>query len=331
MIHVSHRYTYSFRIAPRATLCFSLLRSLFGSPNTLDFASVLGSFSTSCNLRSLPNYAQVFEKMSGVSMGVPPQSDHLDETWTDPTKPTAQRQPQHAAALGNVMGSLRVIELQLVAFIMVFSVSGLVPLTDLVFPALISAYILGISRFVFPTLGHSTKSPELFQGSRLFRLYVILGTIVGLFLPLAYVLGGFARGDDHAVRSATPHLFLLSFQILTENMISGLSLFSPPVRALVPMLYTARRLVVILDWVSDVWINKTLPANAQFKDVAWFWFGRVLSVGNMGYFSMNLLCFLIPVFLPRAFEKYFKERDELHAKMGEDKRYSRQSDGKKAE
>lgn len=52
---------------------------------------------------------------------------------------------------------------------------------------------------------------------------------------------------------------------------------------------------------------------------------------NLGYFSLNLLCFLIPVFLPRAFEKYFKERDELHAKMAEDKRYPHKSDSKKAE
>lgn len=99
----------------------------------------------------------------------------------------------------------------------------------------------------------------------MFRMYVVVGTTVGLFLPLAYVLGGFARGDEHAVRSATPHLFLLSFQILTENVISGLSLFSPPVRALVPLLYTVRRIFVIMDWTKDVWLNKALPANAPIK------------------------------------------------------------------
>lgn len=103
------------------------------------------------------------------------------------------------------------------------------------------------------------------QGSTLFRMYVVVGTTIGLFLPLAYVLGGFARGDEHAVRSATPHLFLLSFQILTENVISGLSLFSPPVRALVPLLYTVRRIFVIMDWMKDVWLNKSLPANAPIK------------------------------------------------------------------
>lgn len=163
------------------------------------------------------------------------------------------------------MGSLRVIELQLVAFIMVFSASGLVPLLDLVFPAFASAYLFALSRLAFPAHGKTNAPPEVFQSSRLFRFYVVLGTTIGLFFPLAYVLGGFARGDDHAVRSATPHLFLLSFQILTENLISGFALFSPPVRALVPLIYTVRRLFVILDWLQDVWLNKKLPADAHFK------------------------------------------------------------------
>lgn len=208
--------------------------------------------------------------MSGVSLAVAPHSepDRTNTSDTDPQQKHAkfrQQQMQQQAAPGGIMGSLRVIELQLVAFIMVFSASGLVPLLDLVFPAFASAYLLALSQFAFPAHGKISESPELFQGSRMFRLYVVIGTTVGLFLPLAYVLGGFARGDEHAVRSATPHLFLLSFQILTENIISGLSLFSPPVRALVPLLYTVRRIFVILDWINDVWINKTFPANAKFK------------------------------------------------------------------
>ncbi|KAK6252794.1 hypothetical protein QUC31_014514 [Theobroma cacao] len=260
--------------------------------------------------------------MSGVTLAVAPRSEP-DKTIAPGEKlehkPLRQQQQQSVA--GGLMGSLRVIELQLVAFIMVFSISGLVPLLDLVFPAFASTYIIALSRFAFPSHGRiSTGSQEIFQGSKLFRLYVILGTTIGLFLPLAYVLGGFARGDKHAVRSATPHLFLLSFQILTENVISGLSLFSPPVRALVPVLYTVRRIFIIIDWMHDVWLNKTLPANAQLKDIAWDWFGKGLAAANLFYFSINLLCFLIPRFLPRAFERYFRERDEVDAKMSEDKR-----------
>lgn len=275
--------------------------------------------------------------MSGVSLAIAsrPEADHSKVSGTTSQQKTSHRPQQDQT--GGVMGSLRVIELQLVAFIMVFSVSGLVPLLDLVFPAFASAYLFALSRLAFPAHGKTNSSPEVFHSSRLFRFYVILGTTIGLFFPLAYVLGGFARGDDHAVRSATPHLFLLSFQILTENLISGFALFSPPVRALVPLIYTVRRLFVILDWLQDVWLNKTLPADAQFKDVSWYWFGRGLAAANLMYFSINLLVFLIPRFLPRAFERYFRERDEIHAKAAEDKyakaaaKQSKSADEKKAD
>ena len=42
-------------------------------------------------------------------------------------------------------------------------------------------------------------------------------------------------------------------------------MFSSPVRALVPMLYTVRRIFVIIDWMHDVWIDKALTANAHVK------------------------------------------------------------------
>lgn len=212
---------------------------------------------TKLNCEEIKQKRRRKKKMSGATLAVAPD---------EPNPSLLRKEQKHLKnqqAVG-IMGSLRVIELQLVAFIMVFSASGLVPLLDLSFPALSSAYLLIISRLAFPT--HSRCGPpELFQGGRLFRAYVVFGTTVGLFLPLAYVLGGFARGDEHAVRSATPHLFLLSFQILTENIISRWSLFSPPVRAFVPLLYTVRRVFVILDWMQDVWVNKSLPATADFK------------------------------------------------------------------
>ncbi|CAN6881880.1 unnamed protein product [Brassica oleracea var. botrytis] len=256
--------------------------------------------------------------MSGVSLAVGPRTDR-DKTSSSNEKGRWSEMTAAGGGGGGLMGSLRVIELQLVAFILVFSASGLVPLLDMLFPAFASVYIIALSRLAFPSHRVSTAAPEVFHGSRLFRVYVISGTTIGLFLPLAYVLGGFARGDDQAVRSATPHLFLLSCQILTENVISGLSLFSPPVRALVPLLYTVWRIFVIIDWCKDVWFNKSLPVNATPNVAAWFWFGRYLAIANLVYFGVNLLCFLIPRFLPRAFDRYFRERDEVLAKSQEDK------------
>ncbi|KAK4763225.1 hypothetical protein SAY86_008993 [Trapa natans] len=64
-----------------------------------------------------------------------------------------------------------------------------------------------------------------------------------------------------------PQLFLLSFQILTENIIGSMSLFSPPVRAFVPVLYTVGRIFVIIDWMADLWFNKDLPPNLPLKVV----------------------------------------------------------------
>nr|CAH66572.1 OSIGBa0148P16.6 [Oryza sativa] len=256
--------------------------------------------------------------MSGMSLAVGPRTSGTDDTAAE----RGQQQP--STMLGGVMGSLRVIELQLVAFIMVFSASGLVPLIDLAFPVATTLYLLLLSRLSFPPL-HSTlpssssSSQEIFRGSTWFQAYVVLGTTVGLFLPLAHVLGGFARGDDGAVRSATPHLFLLSCQILTENVVGALgAAFSPPVRALVPLLYTVRRVFVAVDWVYDAWGNRAAAAAPQ-EAVAWMWFGRYLAVANLVYFSTNLLVFLIPKFLPRAFEKYFRMRDEVYAKTAEDR------------
>ncbi|XP_062224741.1 uncharacterized protein LOC133923465 [Phragmites australis] len=257
--------------------------------------------------------------MSGISLAVAPQSD---------PDHGSERQPA-AATLGGVMGSLRVIELQLVAFIMVFSASGLVPIIDLAFPVATTLYLLAVSRLAFPPLhtkldaaNSPAASQEIFRGSKLFQAYVLVGTTVGLFLPLAHVLGGFARGDDAAVRSATPHLFLLSCQILTENVVGSLGAFSPPVRALVPLLYTVRRVFVLVDWVYDVWANKLVTRSSAMQEAAWVWFGRYLAVANLLYFSANLLVFLIPKFLPRAFEKYFRMRDEAYAKTVEDKHLS---------
>lgn len=161
--------------------------------------------------------------------------------------------------LGGVMGSFRVIELQLMGFIVVFSASGLVPLIDILFPIVISVYSVFLSKLVFPR--YKNAELQVFTGNRAFQIYVVSGTIMGLFLPLAYVLGGFARNDQESVRAATPHLFLLSCQVLSENLVSGLEIFSLPVRALMPILYNMRRLFSLADWAEEMFMNRHLPKN----------------------------------------------------------------------
>jgi hypothetical protein len=221
------------------------------------------------------------------------------------------RRAGDAGGLGGIMGSLRVIELQLVAFIIVFSASGLVPIVDLVFPVFLSLYAFLLSSVVFPSYGNPAAL-QVFKGNRLFLVYVVLGTVIGLFLPLAYVLGGFARNDQESVRAATPHLFLLSFQVLSENLISGLNIFSVPVRALLPILYSMRRLFSLNGWVINTWLNTKISDDIRIQDQTWIWFGRALSAANAIYYTINLFGFLIPMFLPRAFESYFEDRANYH-------------------
>ncbi|XP_058192115.1 uncharacterized protein LOC131309512 [Rhododendron vialii] len=66
--------------------------------------------------------------------------------------------------------------------------------------------------------------------------------------------------------------------------------------------------------------NRFLNFDFASTDVAWYWFGRTLAIANLVYFSINLFAFLIPKFLPKAFDMYFRERDEVHPKTAEDKR-----------
>jgi hypothetical protein len=40
------------------------------------------------------------------------------------------------------------------------------------------------------------------------------------------------------------------------------------------------------------------------QDVAWAWFGRALAIANFVYFNINMFCFIIPRFIPRAFQRY---------------------------
>ncbi len=200
--------------------------------------------------------------MSGATLATGPRVPKVDKSEQHGKK--FEERAADGAGLGGVMGSLRVIELQLVAFIVVFSASGLVPVVDLVFPIFITVYCFLLSYFVFRNYGNP-DALQLFKGNRAFQFYVILGTVIGLFLPLAYVLGGFARGDQEAVRAATPHLFLLSFQVLSENIIRGLNIFSLPVRALLPILYNMRRLFTLINWITATFFGNKLSPDIPYQ------------------------------------------------------------------
>jgi len=73
--------------------------------------------------------------------------------------------------------------------------------------------------------------------------------------------------------------------------------------------------MVHIDCLSSSTIALVYILVYIFWEKIWIWFGRGLASANLIYFTINLFCFLIPRFLPRAFERYFKERAECNGKV----------------
>lgn len=219
---------------------------------------------------------------------------------------------------------LSFVQLQMLAFIVVFSASGIVPVVDMLFALFATVYIGVLSLLVFPARRRE-KQMNLFEGSKAFGVYNVLGSALGLFLPLAYVLGGFARSDQRAVLVATPHLFLLACQTLSENIIQDWPTVSFPVRALLSTLYNARRLFTIASWIVSIQSASSVKASlitgggevVEAVSSYWPFFGRFLAFGNAVYWSFNLFGLLVPVILPLAFRKYVEEesKEEVPAPM----------------
>lgn len=234
--------------------------------------------------------------MSGLSLAAgprakPPGLMEAEKAHHDP----------NVQSIGGLMGSVSFLQVQMLAYITVFTVSGLVPISEMGFVVFTSIYIIVMSTSVFRTPKNQSNEP-LFRGHRFLQLYIVGGTVLGLFLPLGYVFGGFTRGDQSAVAAATPHLFLMSCQLLTESLISDTAFVSLPLRALVPIFYNVRRLVSI-----GIWLRKVFAPDAPVGP--WTTFGRILAVGNAVFWAFNLFVFLVPVFLPMAFERYFAAKN----------------------
>jgi len=79
---------------------------------------------------------------------------------------------------------------------------------------------------------------------------------------------------------------------------------------LLPILYNMRRLFTLTNWATATFFGNKLSPDIPYKDQLWIWFGRGLAALNAIYYSLNLFGFLIPFFLPRAFEQYFHDRDQ---------------------
>ncbi|KAM0938837.1 hypothetical protein DsansV1_C22g0172271 [Dioscorea sansibarensis] len=190
------------------------------------------------------------------------------------------------------------IQLQSLATVTILAGAGLVPASDLAFAVLSIPYTYFLSAIPFPSLTPGPAPSVFGDRNPILARYVFAGAIIGLFLPIIYILEGAFSGDRESVNSAAPHLFLLSFQVFMEGVTFWQG-FSIPVRAFVPVAFNSRRLFSIADWLR----SELGKEGLGFRLIA----GKVLAIANLVMWAFNLFGFLLPVYLPRALKRVLNE------------------------
>ncbi|XP_071687139.1 uncharacterized protein [Rutidosis leptorrhynchoides] len=198
--------------------------------------------------------------------------------------------------------------LNAIALIIILASSGMVGVQDLSFVLLSFFYIFFfMSKLAFPPLSTTPDPPIFGAHTRLLIAYVSLGAIIGILLPVGYIVHGVLQGDKEGIKAAAPHVFLLASQIVMES-VSFNGGYSLPIRVLVPVVYNSMRMYAILDWVKSEIMKRNEMGNDGISDKRLV-VGISLAVVNLGFWGFNLFGFLLPFYLPKAFKKYYAFTD----------------------
>ncbi|KAF3774554.1 hypothetical protein EJ110_NYTH52345 [Nymphaea thermarum] len=189
-------------------------------------------------------------------------------------------------------------QLNVLAIMIVLGASGMVSPYDLAFFFFSIVYTIVIARIAFPS---SVPPVRVFRkGNKLLGAYMAVAALVGLILPIIYIVEGVVDGDQEGMKAAVPHLFLLCAQVLMEGW-SYSSQFSTPTQAFVPIFYNTKRVFSIVDWVHA----ELGKESGDVGSVLRLSIGRGLAFANLALWCFNLFCFLLPVYLPRTMKVYF--------------------------
>ncbi|KAG2539552.1 uncharacterized protein LOC120687185 [Panicum virgatum] len=235
------------------------------------------------------------------SMGAPPPPLH-----PTPTSPTAR--PHHHYYLFSIK------QLNTLGAAAVLAFSTTVPLAEIAFAVLLLPYLLVLAWVAFPQRpGKPDPAAPVFPGlgGRLrLAVHTAAGFVVGAALPALYILDGLRAGDTAGVAAAAPHAFLLSAQVFTEGIAAAWpGTFSLPVRAAVPVMYSARRMFAASEWLREELQERDElgrgPPAAPRRVAA----GRALAAANLAFWGFNLFAFLLPFYLPKALRRYYLGTD----------------------
>ncbi|XP_058205957.1 uncharacterized protein LOC131319619 [Rhododendron vialii] len=180
--------------------------------------------------------------------------------------------------------------------------AGMVGVEDFAFVVFSLIYMYFLSRVAFPRLSPSMESPVFGRNNKVLSNYILIAALIGLVLPIAYIIEGIFDNDKEGIKAAAPHVFLLSSQVFMEG-VSASDKFSLPIRVFVPVFYNSRRIFTIVDWMRAE-ISKADELQSQSGSRR-LYVGRWLAVANMALWCFNLFGFLVPVYLPKAFKTYY--------------------------
>lgn len=180
--------------------------------------------------------------------------------------------------------------------------NGMVAVEDIAFVVFSWIYMYFLSKVAFPRLSPSMESPVFGRNNKVLGIYVVFAALIGLFLPIAFIVEGIFDNDKEGVTAAAPHLFLLSSQVFMEGVAFS-DKFSLPISVFVPVFYNSRRIFTIVDWMRAE-ISK-VDELQSWSGSRRLYVGRGLAVANMALWCFNLFGFLLPVYLPKAFKTYY--------------------------
>ncbi|TQD99434.1 hypothetical protein C1H46_014908 [Malus baccata] len=104
------------------------------------------------------------------------------------------------------------------------------------------------------------------------------------------------------IKAATPPVFLFACQLFMDGVVFG-DRFSTPIRIFVPVLYNSKRIFTLVDWLRSEFSKQ--DEEVYGGSARRLYVGRVLVVVNLAFWSFNLFGCLLPVYLPKAFKKYY--------------------------
>ncbi|KAL6320576.1 hypothetical protein AAG906_008576 [Vitis piasezkii] len=235
--------------------------------------------------------------------------DHDDQDHhQQPISAAAAKNVHHPTMAPTSNRFLTFRQLNALAVIVVFSASGMVSIEDFVFVVFSYIYIHFISKVAFPPPPNASTQERVFDPNNKFlSLYVFIAAIIGLILPIAYIFHGILEEDKQGIKAASPHVFLLSSQVFMEGVAFS-DKFSIPISVFVPVFYNSRRIFTIVEWLR----NEIGKVDEEYGGSAGrVYIGRALAIANMVLWCFNLFGFLLPVYLPRAFKKYYASFNKI--------------------